>query len=77
MVVLDIYGSARENSGVVHSLDLVEKINKNFPNQALYIPTIQKAVNFLKINLSGKGVLITMGAGDVWRVAEKLTKTKK
>ncbi|MCK4745248.1 UDP-N-acetylmuramate--L-alanine ligase [Candidatus Parcubacteria bacterium] len=77
VVVLDIYGSARENSGAVHSLDLVEKINKNFPNQALHIPTIQKAVNFLKTNLSGKGVLITMGAGDVWRVAEKLTKTKK
>ena len=74
VIVLDIYGSARENSGAVHSLDLIEKINKNFSNQALYIPTIQKTTNFLKKNLSGNGVLITMGAGDVWRVAEKLTK---
>lgn len=73
VIILDIYGSARENTGNIHSQDLVEKINKN-SNKALYIPTIPKAINFLKKNLSGKGVLITMGAGDVWRVAEELTK---
>ncbi|MEA2065347.1 MAG: UDP-N-acetylmuramate--L-alanine ligase [Patescibacteria group bacterium] len=76
IIILDIYGSARENSGTIHSLDLVKKINKNFPNKALYIPTIQKAANFLKKNLSGSGILITMGAGDVWRVAEKLVNFK-
>lgn len=73
VVVLDIYGSARENSGAVHSLDLVEKINKNFPSKAIYVSIIPKTINFLRKNLSGKGILITMGAGDVWRVAKKLT----
>ena len=79
IIVLDIYGSAREKSGKVHSKDLVKKINR-FSNQdkALYIPTIKKCVDFFqkKNNRNNIDIIITMGAGDVWQVGEKLINKK-
>ncbi len=72
VVVLDIYGSAREAQGGVSSKELVALINKYQFGKAEYIPTIDQAVTYFKQHNGEFGVLITMGAGDVWRVAQKL-----
>lgn len=73
VVVLDIYGSAREGAGNVHSRDLVSEINSNFgDDKSLYIPEIDMCVEFLS-NVVGKNdIVLTMGAGDVWKVGDKL-----
>jgi UDP-N-acetylmuramate--alanine ligase len=68
VIVLDIYGSARENKGNVHSKDLVKLLG----DKGLYIPTIEKCVDYLKPILKENDLAITMGAGDVWRVGEEL-----
>jgi len=72
VIVLDIYGSARENSGKVSSRDIVKLINKYDRGKAEYIPTIPEAVNFLKDKISGNDVVLCIGAGNVFEVAEKL-----
>jgi len=74
VIVLDIYGSAREKQGGVHSRDLVKKINnKNKDNKkAYYIPTLKKCENYLRENIDRDQVIILMGAGDVFRIGEKL-----
>jgi len=72
VIVLDIYGSARETQGGVHSKDLVSLINKFNRDRAEYIPTIGEAVEYLKDNISEKDLVIAIGAGNVWEVAEKL-----
>jgi UDP-N-acetylmuramate--alanine ligase len=72
VIVLDIYGSARENSGNVNSGDLVKLINKYSREKAEYIPAIDEAVEFLKDKIGENDVLIAIGAGNVWEVAEKL-----
>lgn len=72
VIVLGTYGSARESGGGATSEDLVKLINKYSRGKADYIETIDEAVEFLKKKSGEYDVLITMGAGDVWRVGEKL-----
>lgn len=79
-IILDIYGSARETKGNGHfnrrrgdSKDLVSAINKN-NSDALYLPTKEDTAKYLRNRLGDKDILITMGAGDVWKIGEKLLK---
>lgn len=73
VIVIDIYGSAREVQGGVSSKDLVDLINKYNPGKAQYLPTISETVEFLKNKISSKDVVISMGAGNVWEVTKKLS----
>lgn len=72
VIVLDIYGSARENNGKVNSLDLVKLINKFDRDKAEHLKTINDAVEFLQDKIGADDVVITIGAGNGWEVAEKL-----
>ncbi len=72
VLVLDIYGSARENSGNVSSNDLVKLINKYSRDKAEYIPTISETTEYLKDKLGSNDVVIAIGAGNVFEVVEKL-----
>ncbi len=72
VIVLDIYGSAREVKGGVHSQDLVRLINQRRNKKAQYKATIEEAVNYLKRKVYQYDKLITLGAGDVWEVGKKL-----
>ncbi|MDO9231629.1 MAG: UDP-N-acetylmuramate--L-alanine ligase [bacterium] len=72
VIVLDIYGSARENNGKVNSGDLVKLINKFDRDKAEYLKTIDDAVEFLQDRIGADDVVITIGAGNGWEVAEKL-----
>jgi len=74
VIVLDIYGSAREVQGGVHSEDLVELAKKYHPSVE-YIPTIPEAVEFLSGQIGREDIVIAMGAGNVWEVAEKLSQS--
>ncbi len=71
VIVLDIYGSAREVQGGVHSKDLVE-LAKKYHRNVEYIPTIDEAVEFLADQIGREDLVIAMGAGNVWEVAERL-----
>ncbi len=72
VIVLDIYGSARENSGKVNSMDLTNIINRHNFRKAEYVATIDEAVDFLKDKVNEDNVVICIGAGNVFEVAEKL-----
>ena len=72
VIVLDIYGSARENNGKVNSGDLVKLINKFDRDKAEHLKTIDEAVEFLQDRIGAEDVVITIGAGNGWEVAEKL-----
>lgn len=68
VIVLDIYGSARESIGGVSSADLVALMNRYRPDRAAHIPTSEEAIRVLKETLEANDLLVTLGAGDVWRV---------
>jgi UDP-N-acetylmuramate--alanine ligase len=72
VIILDIYGSAREAQGGVHSKDLVELVNKYDRGKAEYLATIDEAVESLKDKIGADDVVIAIGAGNVWEVVSKL-----
>ena len=74
VIVLDIYGSAREEQGGIHSKDLVAEIKKNTDKEIVYIPTLEEVEQYLRQNIGRDDIIILMGAGDVFRVGESLLK---
>lgn len=77
LIILDIYGSAREEQGGVSSLELKEAIAKynkeNGIKQKLkQLKTIKSVANYLAKDLDEDDLLLLMGAGDVFRVANIL-----
>ena len=79
IIILDIYGSAREKQGGVHSKDLVEKIklkikNPNKKSKIYYIPTLDECEKYLRDTIERDEVIILMGAGDVFQIGKKLVK---
>ena len=77
VIVLDIYGSAREKHGGVSSEELAKAIfNFQFSifnkKEIKHIPTLDQAEKYLRGNLERGEVVILMGAGDVFRIGEKL-----
>ncbi len=71
VIILDIYGSAREEQGVAHSKDLVERASRYHRN-IKYIPTIGEVVDYLSDKIGSDDLVITMGAGNVLEAGEKL-----
>ncbi len=77
VIILDIYGSAREKHGRIKSSDLVAEIKKksnhtNKKQTVRYIPTLDECTYYLKENVGRGEVVLLMGAGDVFRIGEKL-----
>jgi UDP-N-acetylmuramate--alanine ligase len=72
VIVLDIYGSARETSGQVNSQNISDLINKYCSGKSVYIPTIKEAVAYLQDRVGAKDIVLAIGAGNVFEVVEKL-----
>ncbi len=80
VIVLDIYGSAREEWGGINSADLVNKIRRQTTDdrrqKIIYIPTLNECEKYLREHINRGDVVLLMGAGDVFRIGENLMKTK-
>ncbi|MEA3450211.1 MAG: UDP-N-acetylmuramate--L-alanine ligase [Patescibacteria group bacterium] len=73
LILLDIYGSAREEQGGVHSKDIVVQLKiKNEKLRINYISTVDKATEYLRGEVSSNDVVVFMGAGDVYNIGEDL-----
>ena len=73
VVVPDIYfvrDSAAEQD-LVSAIDLVRQIHLN-GGEARYEPDFDRIVEMLCAEAAGGDLVITMGAGDVWRIADRL-----
>lgn len=86
VIVLDIYGSAREKQGGVSSKDLVgaikqenkktitAKAGQGKHQKIIYIPTLDECEKYLRENVERGDIVILMGAGDVFRIGENLVR---
>ena len=68
VIVLDIYGSARERGGTVHAMDLVNAINAIVADCAHYVADVDALAAWMRTTLTADDVCVTMGAGDIWKV---------
>lgn len=67
LVVTDIFAAREKDTGLIHSKDLVEVINQN-SNNAVYVKGFQDVAAYFLENASPEDMVITMGAGDVYKV---------
>ncbi len=68
-LVLDIYPSAREETGTIHAKDLVREIESHGV-KTVYTPSIPDAAEYIKKNVPEGSVILTIGAGDVWKLCD-------
>ena len=71
VIITDIYAAREKDPGDIHSRDLVRALNQR-GQKAKYISEFDNIVDYLLKKLSPGDVLITMGAGDVYKIGDKL-----
>lgn len=76
VIVSDIYAAREKDSGEVHASMLAEKLVSQGVD-AIYISSFEAIVDFLENNASPGSLIITMGAGDIYKVGEMFLKRKE
>ena len=72
VVLLPIYSSVREAQGTVSHETLVQAINLVASGLAWAVASHEAAVALLKREAAPHDIIVTMGAGDVWQVGQRL-----
>lgn len=68
-IVTDIYAAREKDYHVIHSKDLVSEINQN-SNNAIYLSSFEDIISYVKEQAKPGSLVITVGAGDVYRLAD-------
>lgn len=76
VIVTDIYAAREPDLGVVNSGMLADRI-RSTGKQALYIKDFEDIVDYLDKNANTDDLIITMGAGDIYKVGEMLLDIRK
>ncbi|WP_128895990.1 UDP-N-acetylmuramate--L-alanine ligase [Longirhabdus pacifica] len=70
VILTDIYSPAGEKKiEGINSERLMELIKQNSNQQVSHIPTKEQVLDYLKQNVKPGDLVITMGAGDIWKVS--------
>ncbi len=73
VIITDIYSPAGEQKiEGVHAAKLVESIREHSNPHVLYVPTGEEALALLIVSIKPGDLVITMGAGDIWKTGEAL-----
>ncbi|MGD8991959.1 MAG: cyanophycin synthetase, partial [Desulfobacterales bacterium] len=74
LVVLPIYAASEKKIEGVSSKKLCEEIKAHGHKEVICTDGFEAALAFLENNLQPGDVLLTLGAGDVWKVGEAVVK---
>lgn len=72
LFVLDIYPAGEKPIEGINSQKLVERIKNKGKKEVFYLDNKQKAVKQILLELREGDVLLTLGAGDVWKIGEEI-----
>ncbi|MFQ5422471.1 MAG: UDP-N-acetylmuramate--L-alanine ligase [Phycisphaerae bacterium] len=75
LLVPDIYfvRDSAEECDAICSSDLVERVGAN-GGDALYLPSHEQIVEHIVTHVRTGDIVMTMGAGDVWKIADELVR---
>ncbi len=76
VIISDIYSAREVDTGEIHASKLADIIKLKGEN-AIYINGFDSIVEHLEKNASPGDLIITMGAGDIYKVGEMFLKNKK
>lgn len=74
LILTDIYPAGEERIEGVDSKVLFEGIREYGHKDVTYLPDKQEIVNYLMKIIAPGDMVITLGAGDIWQVADELVK---
>jgi len=73
LILTEIYAAREKNIYKISSKELVTEIKKKYPGKEVYyFSDFNEIANFLGNNTQNGDLVITMGAGDIYKVAELL-----
>jgi UDP-N-acetylmuramate--alanine ligase len=76
VVFAEIYAAREKNIYKLSSKALLEKVKEKHPDKdAFYFDSFEKIADFVKNNASEGDMIITMGAGDIYKVGEMILGT--
>ena len=70
-IIADIYAAREKDDGTISSKDLVDKLINNKVN-AMYMPTFEEIISYLKENMQKGDIILTIGAGNITHLSDKL-----
>jgi UDP-N-acetylmuramate--alanine ligase len=75
VVVPDIYfvRDSQQERAAVSAADLVELVREN-GKDAFYCDSFERIVELVKCDAREGDVVVTMGAGDIWKVADEFVR---
>jgi len=74
LLVLPIYTAGEQRIEGLSGFELCEEIKAHGHKEVFWAADADKALAYLKDNLKPGDLLLTLGAGDVWQVGERLLK---
>ncbi len=75
-IIADIYAAREKDYGDIHSKTLVEAVKANH-DSAIYIGEQDDILDYIKDKSRPGDVILTMGAGDIYRVGERFLEDLK
>ena len=73
LILAEIYAAREKNIYKVSSQQLMEKIKETHPDKDVcYIDSFDKIAEYLREHTSKGDMVITMGAGDIYKVGDLL-----
>jgi len=76
VIITDIYAAREVDTGEISSKDLAKRIRSS-GKKVVYIKNFEDIVSYLEDKASPGDIIITMGAGDVYKIGEMFLKNKK
>jgi UDP-N-acetylmuramate--alanine ligase len=72
LILLDVYSAGERPIEGISSATLLEKIKKNGRNNALFVKNKDEAIKHIISNMRKGDLLLTLGAGDVWKIGDEI-----
>ena len=73
IVIMDIYAAREENTYDIHESDLMDELKK-LGKESIHISDYDEIVEYLRSRVKENDVILTLGAGNVTKIATLLTK---
>ena len=71
LVLADIYAAREKDIYKISSGELAEEIKRQYPEKKVYyMHSFEEIANYVKRNATSGDLVITMGAGDIYKVGD-------
>lgn len=75
VIMAEIYAAREKNIHKISSEKLVDEIKKNYPEkEVLFFDNFADIEDYVYKNAEPKDLILTVGAGDVYKIGEELLK---